>query len=333
MKRREVVYRLGGVNPNEGIDVRGLVKYLNEFDDLVRVTAREAGYDGELQIRVKPFKEGSFITEFIVESGVVDFLTSDNVDAILKALEILGLCYGGAKSLPKIVRRVRGAIEKYTDNEDGSFTYGEGADAVTVDETTHRAVQNPAIAEMYRDIAIGPVAEFSGIVQQVNIYMRDPESKDDGLSEGATFTNNDTSYFSEYVQAAKVADESEITETSHLNQGVWLRPVSGSYAGDKRGYTFLYGIGDDVIKYKNVRIDDTSFLEKLADGSIRFNSGDLLQVDLEVIERTTKSGKKKNPAYRITSVRDYMPLEMPQQETFADYLARRRENKNSEEIE
>lgn len=333
MERREVVYRLGGINPNEGIDVRGLTKYLNEFDEIVRTTAHEVGYNGELKIRVKPFKEGSFITEFIVESGVVDFLTSDYVDAILKTFEILGLCYGGAKSLPKIVRRVRGAIEKHTDNEDGSFTYGEGADAVTVDEATHRAVQNPVIAELYRDIAVGPVAEFNGVVQQVNIYMRDPESKDDGLSEGVTFTNMDTSDFSEYAHAATAADESEITETSHLNQSVWLRPVSGSYAGDKRGYTFLYGVGDDVIKYKNVRIDDANFLEKLANGSIRFNSGDLLQVDLEVIERTTRSGRKKKPAYRITSVRDYRPLEMPQQKTFAEYLASRKENESSEEIE
>lgn len=330
VERREVVYRLGGVDPDEGVDVYDLIKYLNKFDDLVRVTAREAGYDGELQVRVRPFKEGSFITEFIVESGIVDFLTSSNVDAILNAIEILGFCYGGAKSLPKIVRKVRGAVGGFKDNGDGSFTYGTGDDSVTVDETTHRVVQNPTIAELYRDVAVGPVAEFNGAVQQVNIYMREPESEDGGLSGGAVFAGEDTSDFSEYARVTTAADELEISESSHVNQGIWLRPVSGSYAGDQRGYTFLYGVGDDVIKYKNVRIDDEDFLGRLADGSIRFNSGDLLQVDLEVTERATRSGKRKSPAYRIISVRDYKPLEIPQQETFGEFLARREEGGEGE---
>ena len=119
VERREVVYRLGGVDPDEGVDVYDLVKYLNKFDDLVRLTVREAGYDGELKIRVRPFKEGSFITEFIVESGIVDLLTSQNVDAVLNAIEILGFCYGGAKGIPWIVRKVRGAIDRFVDNGDG----------------------------------------------------------------------------------------------------------------------------------------------------------------------------------------------------------------------
>lgn len=187
VERREVVYRLGGVDPDEGVDVCDLVKYLNKFDDLVRLTVREAGYDGELKIRVRPFKEGSFITEFIVESGIVDLLTSQNVDAVLNAIEILGFCYGGAKGIPWIVRKVRGAIDRFVDNGDGSYTYGKGDNAVTVDEATHRAVQNPTIAELYRDVAVGPVAEFNGTVQQVNIYMRNPKEEDDGLAEGSSF--------------------------------------------------------------------------------------------------------------------------------------------------
>ena len=150
VERREVVYRLGGVDPDEGVDVYDLVKYLSKFDDLVRVTVREAGYDGELKIKVRPFKEGSFITEFIVESGIVDFLTSANVDAVLKAIEILGFCYGGAKSIPKVVRKVRGAVDRFKDNGDGSYTYGKGDDAVTVDEATSYhsqlgALPNPSV--------------------------------------------------------------------------------------------------------------------------------------------------------------------------------------------
>lgn len=321
VERREVIYRLGGVDPDQGVDVYDLVKYLSKFDDLVRVTAREAGYDGELKIRVRPFKEGSFITEFIVESGIVDFLTSKNVDAVLKALEILGMCYGGVTGIPAIVRKVRGAVERFRDNGDGSFTYGKGPGAVTVDEATHRAMQNPKVAELYRDVAVGPVAEFNGAVQQVNIYMRDPDAPDDGASEGAAFTREDAADFSTYAKTVAAADELAFEERVFTNSGVWLRPLAGSYCGAERGYTFLFGVGDDVVKYTGVRIEDPEFREKLADGTVRFNSGDLLQANLEVTERTQRSGKKK-AFYKILKVIDYKPLERPYQESFADYLDR-----------
>lgn len=320
MERREVVYRLGGVDPDEGVDVYDLVKYLNKFDDLVRLTVREAGYDGTLKIKVRPFKEGSFITEFIIESGVVDFLTSRNVDAVLKAIEILGFCYGGAKGIPAVVRKARGVIDRFRDNGDGSYTYGKGDDAVTVDEVTHRAVQNPTVAELYRDVAVGPVAEFNGSVQQVNIYMRDPKDEDGGLAEGASFSKEDAGNLNMYAKTASSADELEISETSFVNSGIWLRPLAGSYGGAERGYTFQFGSGSDVVTYKGVRIEDKSFLEGLADGAIRFNSGDLIRVDLEVTERKTRSGKVKKPSYRILNVTDYKPLKIPRQETFAEYL-------------
>ncbi|MDM8162613.1 hypothetical protein [Collinsella intestinalis] len=320
MERREIVCRLGGIDPDEGVDVNSLVKYLRKFDDLVRVTVREAGYDGKLEIRVRPFREGSFITEFIVESGVVDFLTSQNVDAVLKGLEILGFCYGGAKGIPRVVRKVRGAVDRFKDNDDGSYTYGKGDDAVTVDKVAHQVIQNPTIAELYRDVAVGPVSEFNGAVQQVNIYIRDPDAADGGISEGASFAREDVSELDAYAKAAAAADELAIVETSYVNRGIWLRPLSGSYAGAERGYTFQFGVGDDTVTYKSVRIDDKVFLESLADGSVRFNAGDLLQADLEVTERRTKSGNKKKVSYRILEVIDYKPLETPRQETFDEYL-------------
>lgn len=212
MERREVVYRLGGVDPDEGVDVYELVKYLNKFDDLVRLAVREAGYDGELQIRVRPFKEGSFLTEFVIESGLVDFLTSNEVDAVLKGLEILGMAGTAAAGIPRVVRAVRGFTDKFRKNDDGTFTYGRGSDSVTVDAATHSALQNPKIADLYSDVAVGPVAEFNGVVQQVNIYMREPGSDDDGVSSGATFTREDAADFGTYAKSAAALDEIEYSE-------------------------------------------------------------------------------------------------------------------------
>lgn len=328
VERREVVYRLGGVDPDEGVDVYELVKYLNKFDDLVRLAVREAGYDGDLQIRVRPFKEGSFLTEFIVESGLVDFLTSTEVDAVLKGLEILGMAGAAVNGIPKVVRAVRGFTDRFKRNEDGTFTYGRGADSVTVDAATHGALQNPKVAELYNAVAVGPVAEFNGVVQQVNIYMRDPGSEDDGLAAGATFTREDSGDFGTYAKTAAAVDEMEYKEKKLVNRGIWLRPVSGSYGGDEKGYSFRFGIGDDAILYKQVRIEDAEFLERLAHGDVRFTAGDLLQADLEVTERVHKSGSKK-ASYKILKVVDYRPLEVPRQESFAEYIERKGEESQS----
>lgn len=319
VERREVVYRLGGVDPDEGVDVYELVKYLNKFDDLVRLAVREAGYDGELQIRVRPFKEGSFLTEFVIESGLVDFLTSNEVDAVLKGLEILGMAGTAAAGIPRVVRAVRGFTDKFRKNDDGTFTYGRGADSVTVDAATHGALQNPKVAELYSDVAVGPVAEFNGVVQQVNIYMRDPGSEDDGVSSGAAFTREDSADFNTYAKTAAAVDELEYTESVLVNRGIWLRPVSGSYGGAEKGYSFCFGVGDDAKLYKQVRIEDADFLERLASGEVRFTSGDLLQANLEVTERVHKSGLKK-ASYRILEVVDYRPLKVPHQESFADFI-------------
>lgn len=319
VERREVVYRLGGVDPDEGVDVYELVKYLNKFDDLVRLAVREAGYDGELKIRVRPFKEGSFLTEFVIESGLVDFLTSNEVDAVLKGLEILGMAGAAVKGIPRVVRAVRGFTDKFRENDDGTFTYGRGADSVTVDAATHNALQNPKVAGLYSDVAVGPVAEFNGAVQQVNIYMRDPGSEDDGLSSGATFTREDSADFTTYAKTAAAVDELEYTENVLVNKGIWLRPVSGSYGGAEKGYSFRFGVGDDATLYKQVRIEDAVFLERLASGDVRFTSGDLLQADLEVTERVHKSGSRK-ASYRILEVVDYRPMKAPHQESFADFI-------------
>lgn len=319
MERREVVYRLGGVDPDEGVDVYELVKYLNKFDDLVRLAVREAGYDGELKIRVRPFKEGSFLTEFVIESGLVDFLTSSEVDAVLKGLEILGMAGTAAAGIPRVVRAVRGFTDKFRKNDDGTFTYGRGADSVTVDAATHGALQNPKVAELYSDVAVGPVAEFSGVVQQVNIYMRDSGSEDDGMSSGAAFTREDSADFNTYAKTTAAVDELEYTESVLVNRGIWLRPVSGSYGGAEKGYSFRFGAGDDATLYKQVRIEDAEFLKRLASGEVRFTSGDLLQADLEVTERVHRSGSRK-ASYRILEVVDYRPLKVPHQESFADFM-------------
>lgn len=320
VERREVIYRLGGVDPDEGVDVYDLVPYLTKFNDLVRESVRKSGYDGELHVRIKPFKEGSFITEFLIEGGLTSLLSGNEATAIANALAFLGFAGSvGKATIPRIVRAVKGRTDKFRKNEDGTYTYGSGKDAVTVGEAEHDLVQSPKIADLYGNVSVGPIAKFDGKVDQVSIYVLDRNDEDDGLSKGATFTRSDASDMATYAKSAELADELDVQEVTYTNGGVWLRPLSGPYSGAERGYTFLFGEGDETIKYKSVRIDDDDFREKLEDGTVRFNSGDMLRVDLEVTRHVTRSGRT-SASYRITTVLDYKPLKMPRQETFSEFL-------------
>ena len=319
LERREVIYRLGGVDPDEGVDVYDLVKYLSKFDDLVRVTVREVGYDGELKIKVRPFKEGSFITEFVIEGGLVDLLSGDVGNAIANAVTILGFCAPAAMSLPKVIKAVKGRIDRHRKNDDGTYTYGEGDGSVTVDETTHRVVQSKTVADLYSDVAVGPLVEFSGHVEQVNIYMRDDAKDGGGLFEGTNFTRADTSEYASYSRSANLLDELNATETVSNVSGIWLRPVSGSYGGAEKGYTFSHGQGEDRHVYRQVSIADEDFREMLESGAVKFNAGDLLLADLEITQRLTRAGNM-TASYRIMKVHDYREVRSPRQETFSGFL-------------
>lgn len=308
LERCEVVYRLEGVDPDEGVDVYELVPYLNKFDDLVRETIRQTGYSGEVSVKVRPFKEGSFVTEFVINGGLTDLFSGRQATAIANALGILGFFGFSAASIPKVVKSVRGKIDDFRKNGDGTYTYGSGAEAVTVDEVTHDIVQSPKIADLYGHVAVGPINKFDGAVQRVDIYGRDDDADDDGLSAGASFTADDAGDYSIYARDAELAAAASFTENEYVNHGVWLRPLSGSYGGAEGGYTFLFGEGDSAVKYKHVMMDDESFRKRLETGEVRLNASDLVCVDLAVIQTVRRDGKTKT-AYRILHVSDYRSFE------------------------
>lgn len=305
LEREEVVYRLGGVDPGDGVDAYDLLPTLQRFADLVSEAYREAGNDGALQVHLRPFKEGSFITEFVLSGGLASLFSGEQAAALANVLSILGFAKGVAGNIRDIVKRTHGHVDEFTNNEDGTFTYGSGDDMVTVDEATHRICQSEKVADLYRRVAVGPIASFGGTVQQVNIYVRDNRESDDGASRGASFSRNDRTDFDTYAHLAGSRQDDEVESTSTV-QGICLNPVSGSYGGDERGYTFSTGTHGDVSVFKRVSIDDEAFRSRLESGEVRFNSGDVLKVDLEVTQKVSAGGDIK-ATYRVTRVIDYIP--------------------------
>lgn len=74
-----LVYRFVDVALEEGLDAKDLAKFLNQFDGLIKEVAKESGTLENTTIKVRPFKEGSFIAEFVIHCvpGLMDALMID----------------------------------------------------------------------------------------------------------------------------------------------------------------------------------------------------------------------------------------------------------------
>lgn len=313
-ERREVVYKFEGIDPEEGIDVYELSPFLHKFADLVRETSKELGNDRPIEVRIKPFKQGSFITEFVVTYGssLIDLLTSDGMDALTNVLTVLGFALPTGCALPDIVRRVKGEIHRFTDNGDGSYTYGEGAGSITVSGDVHGVVQSQAIAPLFKDVATGPLSRLN--IGQVVICSPDSLRRPD--LEPSSFTKSDRRFFDRYAEAVfEEPPEEEELHTTEMH-GILLNPVSGPYDGTENGYTFRSG---ESAVYKKVKIEDDSFRRKLETTEVRFASGDVLQVDMVMAQRMTRGGKIKND-YSITRVIEYIPFRAGVQSDIFDYI-------------
>ena len=76
----EVIYQLDDVNVEEGVDVFEIAPILMHFGELIRSANSILGYEQKNDVRIKPFKEGSWITQFVLEntyiSNILGYLQS-----------------------------------------------------------------------------------------------------------------------------------------------------------------------------------------------------------------------------------------------------------------
>ena len=307
-----LVYRFVDVDPEEGLDARDLSKFLNQFDSLIKEVAKESGTLENTTIKVRPFKEGSFITEFVIHCvpGLIDALNSDVVSAITNGADLIGVLL----TIAHIIKKVKGHISKYKATDNGAFEYGEGSNAIVVPVEIHALIQSPEIAEKFSTVIAGPMKSFKRPSREIEIKISDSKAKEDVIS----FSSSEATYFDNYKdEALKATQEETVVRSSH---NIWVRPLFGSYGGDVSGYTFESGYEGEQRTYKKVQIDDRDFLEHVRDGEYRLNSGDLMLVDMTIEEIINLRTQKVRPkACHITKVKDYRPMRRCEQLTFADF--------------
>lgn len=103
-KNQTLVYRFVDVDPEEGLDAKDLSKFLSQFDRLIKEVAKESGSLEKTTIKVRPFKEGSFITEFVIHCvpGLIDALNSDAISAINNAGGLVEVLFAIAHIIKKL---------------------------------------------------------------------------------------------------------------------------------------------------------------------------------------------------------------------------------------
>lgn len=301
METCEIVYRMSSDSEIDGIEVHELADVMYAFAETVQAALDESDDDGELKVHVRPFEKGSFVTEFVLSYGqtIVSFFSSPEGTALAGILTTLGFIGASAKSVPNVIRKVKGHINENRDNGDGTFTYGEGDDSVTVDELTHKIIQSPKVAKPYKTVTVGPIVKID---KSINITI---QGKNDfterKTSTGSHFTDDDVPSMESYAHVAVEGVPEEHEDIVSVSHDVALVPKSGPYDGGENGYTFK--CGDQT--YSRVQIHDLGFRLKLENGEVRLMNRDLLVVDMETVQSVAKSGIKTTRT--ITKVKRYQP--------------------------
>lgn len=312
MERYEIVYRLSsdGAMAGQSIEVRELADVMYSFADVVQASLDATGEDGRLDVHVRPFKEGSFITEFILtySQPIINFFSSPEGAALATALTVLGFMKDTAGSLPNVIRKVRGRIDRFRKNEDGTVTYGDGDDIITVSEDAHKIIQSPDVAKSFKKTTIGPLLNIDKSIT-VNIVSRDEFLKGN-FSEGDTFDRADIGDIETYEETAASEGPLEFEDIEQIAHNVVLNPISGSYSGSEKGYRFKAG----DTRYDNVKLEDDCFREKLENGEIRLMSKDVLVVDMKCVQSISARSGNINRHWSIVEVKNYTPFQVPIQD-------------------
>lgn len=307
MQKTQIIYKLDGINADDGVDVFEITPILMHFGELIRSANAILGFEEKIDIKIKPFKQGSWITDFIIQQRdpiehLLTYLKSTDGNNLLTLMAFLGLnVKDGVTGLIKIIRFTKGKVTNFRrTKEKDTITYtsptGEELE-VTLGE--HRLVQSPIIQNNYYNCTVAPFEKFAATEAVVFSSAENPDDQQ-------IITKEDREFIEEYVRTELLEDvEDNIT---HLN-GIFLKPKRGSYSGEEKAYSFV--MGDNNVLWP-VTIDDENFLRKLRSGDIRLHAEDVLKVNLEINQKKDVTNKVIS-SYAIKEVSEYIKFEKPRQ--------------------
>lgn len=304
--RTQIIYKLDGIAAEDGVDVFEISPILMHFGELIRNANNVLGYEEKIDVKVKPFREGSWITDFIIQHShtehLLNYLKSDDGKDLVLLMSFLGFTVrDGITGLLGILRFTKGEVSNYFKNENGDkITYiSPTGERLEVTMAEHRLVQSPIIQNNYYNCTVAPFEKFPSTTAVSFSPNEDTKNEQ-------RITKDDKDFIEEYAKQELLEDvEDNITTLS----GVYLKPKRGSYSGEEKAYSFI--MGDNNILWP-VTIDDEIFLNKMRSGELRLYSEDVLKVNLEINQKKDATNKVITN-YSIIKVTDYIKYEKPKQ--------------------
>jgi hypothetical protein len=304
-----LIYMLENIDAEEGVDVFEIAPTIMYFGELIRSANSVLGYEQKIDVRIKPFAEGSWITEFILQStyidNIINYISSEEGKDLFLLLGLLGISNirAGITGVAQIIRFTKGFVSNFK-KTGGKITYiNDKGEELTVSLEEHKLVQSPLIQNNYYNCMISPFDKFP-TVSAVSLSNIEGELEQ-------RFTPSDKPAFKAYVNA-ELFEDTEDVETVLSN--VFLKPKRGSFSGMEQAYSFI--MGDSTLW--PVTIEDEGFLSKIRSGETRLYSEDVLKVNLKILQKKDAVNKIANK-YVITEVLEYTKYEERKQLRINDF--------------
>ncbi len=277
----EVIYD-GPALKNSEMDVKELAPALVAIADLIEETNRVVN-KGKTRILVKikgGVKSGSIGIELVLAQAV-DLLTSSEVDAGFRILELLGLAYGIQKvGLAKLLQWLKKrVITKITTLENGKVQILVNNDSVEVEKEVLELLKNIQIRQNFETAITNPLSN-EGI---------DNFRTEFGNKEFLNIAKNEKECF----VAPPIEDDliSEIIFSTKLNL------VSITFL---EGNKWKFSDGSAVFF---AEIKDDTFIDRVQNNEEIFAKDDILSVKLRKVQWNTIKGLKTE--YEVLNVFDH----------------------------
>jgi hypothetical protein len=274
-----LVFKIDGRDLEKGLSVLEVSSILNSFNQLMQESSKTLNPAGpDIQIKVKPFIEGSFGIDFILgflqtAQATISPLGPEGIAQIIETLKLIGVIAGEDMSLLALIKKLKGSPKKVIEAQGGKYNYiSQGDESFEVNGGVHLLIQNPVINTTINNTYVEPFKDEN--VEKINSYIKDEEEKTN--SEVNAEEAESIAKFTTPPSATPV--EPRIIEQEIV---ILIHPKRVDMEGDGKKWTFREVGGEILI----ATIRHKSFLEEVAQGKIRLNQSDTLEVKLHKTQK------------------------------------------------
>lgn len=282
MEKQILIYKLEGIDPKNGIDIFEIIPTLENLGLLVKEAGKISLEVDDLEVKVKPFKEGSFEIDLLLKS-TINLFSGAEASAVINIITLLGFGYGA-------IRFVKGKVNQFKKTKDKVTYYSEDGSELEVSKSTHDFIQNETVQKAISGSIAAPIqniGEVSGISLQT-----------DDCKEKIHIDREDIGILETYGKI-ELEDESKNIEN---RTNIYVKPARGSYSGEEKQYTFIAGKDN---KLYPTTIQDEFFIGKLRSGEIRLFHEDVLLVQMLSKQKISRKTGKLSNEYIIEKVLEY----------------------------